>query len=92
MSEYIEIRTEETDDPHTWQLVTNIRLTDGGIEEVAATESLAVGSPLAQMLAAIPGVRRLRLEEHTLWLTREPDAEWYWLIEDVSSAVKEFFL
>lgn len=92
MSEYIEIGTEETDDPDTLRLVTNIRLTDGEAQAYDSAESMALGAPLAQLLAAVPGIRRLRLEEHNLWLTREPEAEWYWLVEDVSSVLKEFFL
>ncbi len=92
MSEYLSLTPEETDTPDTWRLVTNLRLTDGPAETYLTPEALAAGSPLAQALAVIPGIARLRIEGDTVWVTRQPDYEWYLIIEDMTAAIKAFFL
>lgn len=92
MSEYLTLIPEETDDPNTWRLITNLRLTEGPAEIYPSADTLATGSPLAQALAMIPGIATLRIEADTIWVTRQPDAEWYLIIEDMAAAIKAFFL
>jgi hypothetical protein len=50
------------------------------------------GSPLAQTLAMIPGLTRLRIAGQELVVWREPDVPWYALIEDITAVLKDFFL
>lgn len=92
MSEYIEVTPLESDDPYSVQLHTNVQLTAGAAEEYASPAALAVGSPVAQALAVIPGIDHLRLDGSTLTIRRSADSEWYAIIEDVRSALIDFFL
>ncbi len=50
------------------------------------------GSPVAQTLAMIDGINTLRIEGSNLVITRDPDSEWSLIVEDVSTALKDFFL
>jgi hypothetical protein len=93
MTEYIDIRAEQTSDPELIQIITNLDLTAGGPPETYGTpEEGDAGSPLAQAIFAIPGIAWLRLEGRTASIRRDPDVEWHDLIEDVSDALKDFFL
>lgn len=92
MSEYIEIDVEESDDPDVMLLVTNLTLTDDGVERYDSADALEVGSPLAQFLSPIEGIARLVIETDHLIVTRDPEAPWHAVIEEISAAIKEFFL
>ena len=92
MSEYIEIETEETDDINVLYLETNITLAVDGMEQYDSAESLAEGSPLAQSISIIPGIDKLVIEETSMTITREPDFNWYSIIEDIRVALIDFFL
>jgi hypothetical protein len=92
MSEYIEIVTEETDDGTAVLFFTNLRLTIGEAEDYSSPAEMEEGSPLAQTLAMIPGLTRLRIAGQELVVWREPDVPWYALIEDITAVLKDFFL
>lgn len=92
MSEYIEILPEEGDDDDSLYLFTNLRLTEGQIEEYETREAMELGSPVAQALSAVDGLRLLRLDNGDIFVRREPDADWYAIVEDISTVLKDFFL
>ena len=92
MSEYIEIETETSDDGKRLFVFTNLRLAEGAIEDYNSRESLEEGSPVAQALAMIDGISQLRIEDSDLIITRESEVEWYVIVEELSIALKDFFL
>lgn len=92
MSEYIEIETEASDDGKRIIVYTNLRLAEGDVEYYNSRESLEEGSPVAHALAMIDGIARLRINDSDLFITREPDVEWHIIVEDISTALKDFFL
>ena len=94
MSEYIEIETETTDDPTRMRLLTNLSLSDEpqGLERYASPAEMEEGSPLAQTLAYVEGIRRLEIEGQTMTIVRDPNVPWHVIIADVSATVRDFFL
>lgn len=92
MSEYIEIETELSEDGKRIFVYTNLLLAEGDVEDYVSREELEEGSPVAQALALIDGIIHLRIEDSDLTITREPDAEWTIIVEDVTAALKDFFL
>jgi hypothetical protein len=92
MSEYIEIETEASDDGKRIIVYTNLRLAEGDVEYYNSRESLEEGSPVAQALAMIDGIARLRIKNSDLIITREPDVEWHIIVDNVTVALKDFFL
>ena len=63
MSEYIEITTEEGDDANSLFILTNLRLTEGKVEEYDSPQAMELGSPVAQALSAVGGLQFIRLQE-----------------------------
>lgn len=94
MPEYIRITPKyDSDDENVVQLVTNLALNASDEDEFYATAAEGEeGSPLAQLLFMIEGVRALRITENAFIVTRDPDVEWHLLIDDISTAVKDFYL
>jgi Scaffold protein Nfu/NifU N terminal len=92
MSEYITVNVESTEDPDVMILVTNLSLAPEGPESYANPEEGDEGSPLAQALFGIGGLVALGVEGDMLHVQREPDAEWPALIDDITEALKDFFL
>lgn len=92
MSEYIEIETELSDDDSVLIVYTNLRLNDGEVEQYHSSAELEEGSPVAQALAVIEGIRFLQIEGSDLTVRRDPDAPWHVIISDISAALKDFFL
>ena len=92
MSEYIEIETEESDDGSRLFVYTNLQLAEEESEDYDSRESREEGSPVAQALAMIDGIAHLRILKSDLIITRQPEYEWYGIVEEVSSALKAFFL
>lgn len=92
MSEYIEIETELSDDGQRMHLYTNLTLTDQEQETYGSPEAMEEGSPLAQALSIIPGITHLTMEGRNIILTKDPDADWYAIVADISAAIKDFFL
>jgi hypothetical protein len=93
MTEYIDLHPEPTGDPNVMILLTNLDLNPGGEAEVYHSPAEGEeGSPLAQALFAVPGLAALTLDSAELIITRAPDVEWHDLIEDISDALRDFFL
>jgi len=92
MSEYIEIETEPSEDGKNILFYTNLRLAEGAVEQYDSRDSLESGSPVEQALAMIDGIAFLRIEGSDMFITREPDVEWYAIVEEVTVALKDFFL
>lgn len=92
MSEYIEILTEEGDNNDTLYIFTNLRLTEGQVEEYDSQQAMELGSPVAQALSAVDGLRLIRLEEGDIYLQRDLDADWHAIVEDITAVLKDFFL
>ncbi|HRE46225.1 MAG TPA: NifU N-terminal domain-containing protein [Aggregatilineales bacterium] len=92
MSEYISIEVDFADDPDVIRLLTNIPLPSDTDEHYTERAQGEEGSPLAQFLFGIEGVVALTIEGGTLTVTRQPDVEWHVLIDELSNALKEFFL
>jgi len=92
MSEYIEIETELSDDNSTLIVYTNLLLNEGEVEQYHSQEELEEGSPVAQALAVIEGIRFLQIEGSDLTVQRDPNTPWHSIISDISAALKDFFL
>jgi hypothetical protein len=92
MSEYIEIEAETGDDSTEIHLITNLTLAEAGEERYDSPAALEEGSPVAQALAPVFGIGRLRMSGNELFITPQPDADWHVIIADVTAALKDFFL
>jgi hypothetical protein len=92
MSEYITIDPQYGDDPDLVTLTTNLRLAPDGPESYASHDEGDEGSPLAQTLFGIAGLVALDINWSTLVVRRDPEIEWYVLIDEISAALKDFFL
>lgn len=94
MSEYIEIESLTGPDPDQVTLTTNVNLTPASQapERYTTPEEMEEGSPLAQTLSYIEGIRELQISGQTVTVTRDPGAEWHVIIADISAAVRDFFL
>jgi hypothetical protein len=93
MSEYFTVEVETTADPDRVEVIVNEILTDADEEVYEGAETGEEGSPIAQVLFhAVDGIRALVIRPDTLVITREPDVPWEMLIDDVRSALRDFFL
>lgn len=93
MTEYIKVDVEYDDeDPQAARLVTNLDLAPEGPESYRNREAGEHGSALAQFLFEITGLAGLEIVGGTLTVHREQDAEWHVLIDEITRALKEFFL
>lgn len=94
MSEYIEFETEMSDDGARMIIYSNVMLSEDldSVEEYASLAEMEEGTPVAQALAVIEGIAHLRIEQDRLVVTRAPDVDWYLIVEDISAALKDFFL
>ena len=94
MSEYIAIESTPGADPHQVILTTNITLTTASqaSESYQSPEEMEEGSPLAQSLSYIEGIRELHISGQTMTSRRDPDVDWHIIIADISAAVRDFFL
>jgi len=93
MSEYFTVETEPTADPDTLEIITNHTLATDGEETYASPEAGEEGTPLAQMLfLGVDGIRALRIDDDTLFVTRVPGVPWEQIVDDVRDALRDFFL
>lgn len=93
MSEYFTVETEPTDDPNTIELITNHTLEIDGEEVYETPEAGEIGSPLAQtVFFGVDGVRALRIQGESLFVTRDPAVPWEAIVDDVRDALRDFFL
>ena len=91
MTEYIQIEPEATDDPGEMRLITNLTLSEGR-EVYRSADEGEEGSALAQALFNVPGLAALTIEGPAIRIRADADTEWHDLIEDISAALKDFFL
>ncbi len=92
MSEYITMNTEPTDDLDRVRLTTNLNLAPDGPEYYANRDAGDEGSPLAQTLFGIAGLTALDIEDNVMTVRRDPEMEWPALIDEITAALKDFFL
>ena len=93
MSEYFEFETETSEDDTQMSVYTNLILAEQDeTEDYDSLSSMEEGSPVAQALSVIEGITALRIEDQDLHITRDPDAEWYSIVTDVTAVLKDFFL
>lgn len=94
MSEYFTYHIEATDDPNVMRLITNQTLThEEAGEHYESPEAGEEGSPIAQTLFfAVMGIQALSIEADTLIITRQPDAIWEMLLDDIRNTLRDFFL
>ena len=93
MSEYIEVETDISDDLTVLYVTTNVALTPEGEAEIyESVSAMEEGSPVAQSLSFIEGVRYLRLEGSEMTIRRDSDVPWHLIIAELSAAIKDFFL
>ena len=93
MSEYIEVQAENSEDLNKVVVRTNLDLTEHShLEEYQTAEAMEEGSALAQMIAPIDGVRKLRIEQKDLTIWREEEVPWHLIVSEITVALKEFFL
>jgi hypothetical protein len=92
MSEYIEIETAITDDPAVLAFSTNLRLAEEGVERYDSPAEMEVGSAVAQAMALVEGIKKLRIEGGDMLVTRDSKTPWHLIIAEVTAALKEFFL
>lgn len=92
MSEYIKIETELSDDPAVIYFSTNLALAEEGAEEYESAEAMEEGSPVAQALAYVDGIRHLRLDGQQMTVTRDLDTPQHVIVAEISAALKDFFL
>lgn len=92
MSEYIEIEYESGDEPDTMYISTNVSLAEAGPEQYDSLAAMEEGSPVAQAIAYVEGIRELHLEGNELTVTREPEMPWHIIVAEISAAIKDFFL
>ena len=92
MSEYISIEAEYSDDPDEVRLHTNLRLAQTESESYVSRAEGDLGSPLAQTLFGIDGLETLQISGGMLTVRRAAGTEWHTLIDEISLALKDFFL
>ncbi|MDX2075818.1 MAG: NifU N-terminal domain-containing protein [bacterium] len=94
MSEYVKFEIEPTDDPNTMLLITNQTLSHDEAGEFYPTpEAGEEGSPIAQALFfGVAGIQSLTLQGQSLTVTREADAIWDIVLDDIRNTLRDFFL
>ena len=69
-----------------------LTLTEDEAEVYDTPEAGDEGSPLAQTLFGVDGIRALTITDSTLLVTRDPDAPWEAIVDEVRDALRDFFL
>lgn len=92
MSEYITIDVEPTENPQVVIIHTNQNLAPAGDEHYPDPASGETGSPLAQALFAVDGIIALTITGNDLIVSHHPDVELFALIDEIDTALKDFFL
>jgi len=92
MSEYVTVEARFTDDPDVSEILTNQTLTQAGEEVYLNFDEGDQGSPLAQTLFGIYGIRALTITTHRLTVTRDPEVPWETIVDEVRDALRDFFL
>ena len=91
MSEYIEIETEIGDDGRLY-ISTNLPLSEGGPETYDSVEAMEEGSPVAQALSVVEGIRLLHISHNDLIIEAEAEIGTHVIVAEVTAVLKDFFL
>lgn len=83
------IEVQPTPNMHALKFTVDRRLTQGRSETYTSPDQ-AAGSPLAQRLLRIPGVRMVFLLNDFVTVTRHPDADWDIIVPEVERALREW--
>jgi hypothetical protein len=92
MSEYVTVVSRPTDNPDVLEILTNQTLTEDETEVYDTPEAGDEGSPLAQTLFGVDGIRALTITANTLLVTRDYDAPWEDIVDEIRDALRDFFL
>lgn len=92
MSEYIEIESDSTEDPNVMIVHTNLALATGNPERYESVEAMEEGSAVAQALAPIEGIVKMRIETNDLIVEIDAQAPWHLVESEIAAALKDFFL
>ncbi len=94
MSEYVTVETEATDNPDVLVIYINQPLTMDDEEIYDSAEAAEEdGSPLVQAVVfAVDGIAALTVRPDHMVITRQPDAIWEVLVDDLRDALRDFFL
>ncbi|GBD28236.1 hypothetical protein HRbin31_00249 [bacterium HR31] len=82
------IEVQPTPNVHALKFTLDRRVTQGRSETYTSLEQ-AAGSPVAQRLLRIPGVRMVFLLNDFVTVTRQPDARWEDIVPEVERAIRE---
>jgi hypothetical protein len=85
----VRIEVQPTPNVHALKFTVDRRLTQGRSETYTSPDQ-AAGSPLAQRLLRIPGVRMVFLLNDFVTVTRHPDADWDAIVPEVERALREW--
>ena len=92
MSEYMEIKSELTDDPAVMNITTNLPLAVGDEEVYYSRDEMEEGSAVAQSLSFIDGIERLEISDQVLTVTRDMEVPWHIIVAEITAVLKDFFL
>ena len=92
MSEYVTVEARPTDDPDVLEILTNQILTQAGEELYRNFDEGDQGSPLAQTLFGVYGIQALTITTQMLTVSRDPEAPWEAIVDEVRDALRDFFL
>lgn len=92
MSEYIEIETEIDDEANEVYVTTNLTLSGLGEEWYPTAKAMEKGSPLAQSLSQIKGIRMLVIEGREMTISPYPAVPSHIIASEITAVLKEFFL
>jgi hypothetical protein len=90
MSGGVEVRVEQTPNPNARKFTVSGGLWTDSARTVAGRDQ-AFGLPLAARLLDIPGVRSLFFLHDFVTVTREPDAGWDRLADNVKQTIEAFY-
>ena len=92
MSEYMEIKSELTDDPAVMNITTNLPLAVGDEEVYYSRDEMEEGSAVAQSLSFIDGIERLEISDQILTVSRDMEVPWHIIVAEITAVLKDFFL
>lgn len=83
----LQITVQGTPNPNAAKFVLDRELPGGGSRSYFDADS-AAGDALASRLFELPGVRALLFVENFITVTKQEDAEWESLVEEVKSTIR----
>lgn len=90
MSQPVDVIAQPTPNPNSMKFTLNRPVVEGGSQSFMSPEQ-AEGSPLAQRLFQIPGVKSLFFLNNFITVTRDPEVDWGAIAGEVEAAIREHF-